>query len=160
MFVGKKQPNITEKNARNLKTFNSEVMKTFIEKFMHNARILKSPISVSNFKLRVEVSVSKFLIKSRSLSRRFNQVSVSKVTVSTTSLHINFSKSNKILKFVISAFLVLFQQQRPRQIMPSRSFGSKCTVDYWRKNLWHCWDVLVYTTKLFGLWWDVAIVAF
>jgi len=42
----------------------SEVMTTFFEKFRQNAQILKSRVSVSNFKYRV--SVSEFLMKSRS----------------------------------------------------------------------------------------------
>jgi len=62
--------NMSEKN-RNKKKFNSEVMTTFKTKFWQNAQILKS-------------CVLEFLMKS--WSRSFNQVLVSKVTLSTASL--------------------------------------------------------------------------
>jgi len=43
------------------KKFNLEVMTTFFENFRQNPQILKSQISVSNFKSRVMVLVSNFL---------------------------------------------------------------------------------------------------
>jgi len=68
-------------NDRNLKKFIFEVMTKFFNKNSEkNAQILKSRVSVSNFKSRVP----EFLMKSR--SRSFNQVSVSRVMISTTPL--------------------------------------------------------------------------
>ena len=61
------------KNARILKKGQVRMMKTFKKNFRQNAHILKSRVSVSKFKSQVS-------------SRNFNQISVSKITVSTTSL--------------------------------------------------------------------------
>jgi len=66
----------------------SEVKTTFLlKKFWQNAQMLKFTVSVSNYKSRV--SVSELLMKSRSrleILTRSKSRSVSKVTVSTTSL--------------------------------------------------------------------------
>ena len=54
----------------------------FFEKFRQNPQILKSRVSVLNFKYWIQVA--EFFMKSR--SRSFNEVSISKVMVSTSSL--------------------------------------------------------------------------
>jgi len=66
VLAGKKHPKAVGKMQEILKNCKSELMTTFKKKFRQNVQILKSQVSVS--------------------SRNFNQVSVSKVTVSTTSL--------------------------------------------------------------------------
>jgi len=78
VFSGKKQPKFVG-NCQKLKKFKSEVMTTFFKKFRQNPQILKSRVSVSNFKSR-----SRSFWWSLGLSRTFNQVS--KVTVLATSL--------------------------------------------------------------------------
>ena len=67
------------------KKLSLEVMTTRFVKFRQNPQILKSRISVSNFKTRVWVS--ECLMKSR--PRSFDHTSVSKFTVSTTFLLIS-----------------------------------------------------------------------
>jgi len=73
VFAGKKQPKQVGKMPESRKNFNLEVVTTFFQKFRQNSQILKSRVSVSNFKSRR--SVSEFLMKSR--SRSINEVSVS-----------------------------------------------------------------------------------
>jgi len=62
---------------------------------------------VSSLGLEFQISVSDFLMKSR--SRRFNEVSVSKVTVSTTSLFIGLQYSvSGVLGYLKLGFLLFF----------------------------------------------------
>jgi len=79
------------------KKLDSEVITTLSKKFRQNAKILKSRVFVSVSNIMSRVSVSEFLMKSRSQSRsrNFNQVSVSKVAVSTTSLDCQISFDQK-----------------------------------------------------------------
>jgi len=72
VFAGKKQPKPVRKNARSLKNIQLRSNDIFL-KIRQNAQILKSRVSVSGFLMR-------------SRSRSFNQIPISKVTVSTTSL--------------------------------------------------------------------------
>ena len=97
VFAGKKQPKHVGKMPEIWKKLKSEVMTTLFNKI--SAKCTNFEVSVSNFKSRV--LVSDFLIKSRSRlefltrsrSRNFYQVSVSvsKVTVSTTSLMVGYN---------------------------------------------------------------------
>ena len=64
VFAGKKQPKHVGRMPEIWKKFKSEVMTKFFQNFLQNGQIVKSRVSVLNFKSRV--SVSEFLMKSRS----------------------------------------------------------------------------------------------
>jgi len=67
VFAGKKQPKDVAKCQKFAKNWSQKWWQHFLTKFRKNAQILKSLVSVSNFKSRV--SVSEFLMKSWSRSR-------------------------------------------------------------------------------------------
>ena len=66
VFAGKKQPKHVGKMPEIWKNSSQKRWRHFKEIFRQNAQILKSRVSLSNFKSRV----SEFLMKSRSRSRR------------------------------------------------------------------------------------------
>jgi len=91
VFAGKKNPNTSETCQKFEKNWSQKWWRHFLTKFQQNAQIFKSRsrIQVSTLVVGVfdRVSVS---------SRNFNRVSVSKVTVSTTSLMVGCNNDESI----------------------------------------------------------------